>query len=332
LTHILQVDILRKSERFKIVLFENWEISMVRLKGIIPPMLTPVNWDRDIDMVGLERLVGHLVQGGVDGIFLFGSSGEGPWLTQRQRDVVLKHTRQIVGPDVMLLVGVLDPGTAGVIESIRHFESSGAVDAFVVTTPYYFATTPADQIDHFSRIAESTELPIVLYNIPPMTHHTILPDTVAALLAHPNIIGIKDSGGDMQAFERMLNQKQHREGFSVLQGAEGMAADALIAGADGVVPGLGNLVPAQFKQLFEDVLRQDERTAHARQRALRTLGELHQQAYWLKCLKYAASLQGFGSACTLAHRDDLTAKAKERIRDHLQQFADGIDSMSHPDV
>ncbi len=285
----------------------------LKLQGIIPPMLTPLTQDRELDVMALHRLIQHMVKGGVNGLFLFGSSGEGPWLSNKQIQQVLTATTSIIEGRIPILVGVLEAGTQKVLETIDFIQEVGGADAIVVTTPYYFGTNAEDQVEHFQTIAQHTKLPIVLYNIPPTTHHTIAVSTVKRLLHISNIIGIKDSAGDELAFEGFLKLKDTRPDFSVLQGAERLAAPSLIAGADGIVPGLGNLVPLMFDTMLTQVKNQNNDAAMSQQKMINTLGELHNQDYWLKCLKYGAKLMGFGSGATVSHCDDLSPAAKTTI-------------------
>lgn len=294
--------------------------SHLKLQGVIPPMISPLNLDRSIDIDGLERLVKHMLDGGVAGLFLFGSSGEGPWLTSEQIEIILSTTKMIVQRKIPLLAGVLEPSTSKVIQAIHHIESIGGVDAVVVTTPYYFGTDADDQIEHIQTIAQQSTLPIILYNIPPTTHHILAASTVKRLLGISNIIGIKDSAGDMAEFEKLLQLKKIRPDFAVLQGAEAHAAQSLMAGADGIVPGLGNLVPHLFATLLQDVQSQNKDAAIEKQDTVNTLGQLHQPDYWLKCLKYGAALLGFGSGTTVSHCNDLSSATKETIEGYVAPY------------
>lgn len=292
----------------------------LHLAGVIPPLITPLDSKGHVDSDSLNRLINHLINGGVSGLFLFGSSGEGPWLNETQLVAVLKEAHNAVNGRVPILAGLLEPSTPRVIQLMHAIEKTEAADAIVVTTPYYFGSDSRDQIEHFTRVADASALPIVLYNIPPMTHHMLAVETVDALLDHENIVGIKDSAGDMDAFRRLIQLKESRPTFSVLQGAENLAFDALVCGADGIVPGLGNIVPGAFATLIQDVHENRHDAARAAQSQLVKLGKLHDHDYWLKCLKYAASLLGFGSGRTVAHSDDLTDDTQEAIRAHLRDF------------
>lgn len=280
--------------------------------GVIVPMITPLTAEREIDEPAIGRLVAHLLAGGVAGIFALGSSGEGPWLTATQRRQVVEATARAGGGRVPVLAGVLAPGAGGAIEDAQAAAAAGA-DAVVVTTPYYFAADEATQLRHIEAVAAASALPVVLYNIPQMTHCPLDPAAVQRLAALPNIPAIKDSAGDWATFERFLAVRGAYPRFRVLQGAEPQAARALLAGADGIVPGLGNLVPDRFARMVTCARSGDGAGALALQAEVDTLWELHQQGFWLVCLKYAAALLGFGSGATCGHHDALSAGAKTAI-------------------
>jgi dihydrodipicolinate synthase/N-acetylneuraminate lyase len=193
------------------------------------------------------------------------------------------------------------------------------VDAVVTTTPYYFATDASTQIRHFEAIAAYAPVPVMLYNIPSMTHNPLTAETVGQLLPNPQFIGIKDSAGEKDAFNRLLALKARRPDFCVLQGAEQLAAESVLAGADGIVPGLGNLVPGLFTDLFSAAVQGDAITATAIQDSINALWTLHTSAYWLVGLKYAASLMGFGSGRTSGFVDDLTVEQQSQIRALVEQ-------------
>jgi 4-hydroxy-tetrahydrodipicolinate synthase len=281
-------------------------------------MVTPLTPHGDVDAPAILRLAEHLIAGGVNGIFVLGTSGEGPWLTPSQAERTIAATVGAVGGRVPVLAGVLEASTSRALEAAHAAEAAGA-DAMVVTSPYYYVVDAAAQRRHVEAIATATALPLVLYNIPEMTRNPFLPETVRRLIESERVIAIKDSAGDRDAFAQFLALRTVRPGFRVLQGAEQQAAPSLLAGADGLVPGLGNLVPDLFVQMVS-LARADRRIdTLATQARVDALWQLHAHGFWLACLKYAASLLGFGSGTTCDRAGPLPPVSQAAIRRIVEQ-------------
>jgi len=191
------------------------------------------------------------------------------------------------------------------------------VDAAVVTTPYYYQADEATQRRHFDDIAAASPLPLLLYNIPQMTHNPLAPATAAHALQHEVYVGIKDSGGDPDVFRAFLALRERHPHFQVLQGEESRSAWAMRAGADGLMPGIGNLIPAAMRRITENP--QDE----APQALANELGEIYAHDNFLTTLKYAMALCGFGSGRCVSRPDTLTPAAREAIRRLVARLAPG---------
>jgi len=292
----------------------------MKLSGVIPPMITPLTGGEDVDEAAVERLVTHLIDQGVSGIFIMGSSGEGPWLNSRQRKQIIQYTVKAANGRVPVLAGALEPGTGRALEMAQLIVDGGA-DAVVIAAPYYFATDASTQCQHVEVIVEKSPLPVVLYNIPQMTHSPITASTLARLLRHQNLIGIKDSAGDWANFQALLQLRSQRPNFQVFQGAEKQAAQSAIAGADGLVVGLANLAPHKFVTLLRLVKQDDSNGAHAVQQEINQLWQLHTHGFWLACLKYAASLLGFGDGSLSKPAQPLPDAAREAIASLLDGVA-----------
>jgi 4-hydroxy-tetrahydrodipicolinate synthase len=295
--------------------------NSITYSGLIPPMITPLTGDGEVDRGAIGRLVNFLVRHGVSGLFVLGSSGEGPWLTPAQRSEVIGAAVEAAGGRVPVLAGVLDPGQRTVIENVRHAADAGA-NAVVVTTPYYFGADQATQMRFFTAVADAAPVPVMLYNIPEMTHNPLTPATVRELAALPQFVGLKDSAGDWEQFTEFLTIRERYPAFHVFQGAERQAGRALLAGADGIVPGLGNLVPAVFVEMIGSVRAGDTRAVTSLAARIEAMWHLHTEGIWLSCLKYACSLLGFGDGTTAGHDGRLSAAAKARIVSLVSQEID----------
>jgi 4-hydroxy-tetrahydrodipicolinate synthase len=294
--------------------------TSLQLGGVIPPMITPLTASGAIDGPGIGRLVEALLAAGVAGIFVLGSSGEGPWLTATEREQVIALTARAIAGRAPLLAGVIEPSTARTVEAIRQAEAAGA-DAVVVASPYYFQVEATDQIAHVEAAARASQLPLVLYNIPGMTRNPIAPATVRRLLPIETLVALKDSAGDMEQFVQFLALRDEKPALRVFQGAERLAAPALLAGADGLVPGLGNLAPRLFVRMVAATRAGDEATAYELQAQAEALWAVHSHSFWLEGLKYAAALLGFGSAACAGRGPTLSEHGRAAIRRLVERAA-----------
>jgi 4-hydroxy-tetrahydrodipicolinate synthase len=262
-------------------------------------LITPLQQDESLDEAGLERLVEHVVAGGVAGIFVLGSSGEGPSLSEQTKERVVRATVRFVRGRVPVLVGALAAGTRQTIDLAKRLVQQGG-DAVVIVPPFYFAHTQDEIVAHVTAVAAEQDAPVIMYNIPQMVKTVIEPDTVGRLLQLPRGVGIKDSLGDMTRFQRLLEQRTQRRDFGVYQGAEGVVAVSVIRGADGVVLGLANVAPRLCCSLFDAARGGDLGQAWHLQEQLMTLWQLHSHGQWLPCLKTALSHLGLCSPVTSA--------------------------------
>lgn len=223
-----------------------------RLTGVIPPVCTPLTSDLEVDVRSLERLVEFLIHGGVDGLFVLGSSGESAFLPDFHRRRVLETVASYVAGEVPLLVGVIDTATLRVVE---HAERAGKIgcDGIVATAPFYTRTHPAEIERHFRLIAESTGLPVYAYDLPVSVHSKLENSMLLRLAAEGVVAGVKDSSGDEAGLRRLLVDRRDAgiDNLSVLTGSELTVDNALRMGADGVVPGLGNVDPDGYARLYK---------------------------------------------------------------------------------
>lgn len=233
-----------------------------RLSGVVPPMVTPLADIDELDRVGLERLLEHLLRGGVHGVFILGTTGEAPSLSLDLRRRLMIETVAIVQRRVPVLVGVTDNSVVETMHLTRQAAEAGA-DAVVVTAPCYFPAKQAELTDYVLRIADTSVLPLFLYNMPRLTRVAFEPDTVVQLADHPNIVGIKDSSGNFNYFKSLCQQTSHLQGWSNLIGTEQLLVQAMGVGACGCVGGGANVWPQLLVGLYE-ALQADDRVATAR--------------------------------------------------------------------
>jgi 4-hydroxy-tetrahydrodipicolinate synthase len=223
----------------------------VPLRGVVPPLCTPLTPSGDIDTTSLCSLVEHLLAHGVHGLFVLGSTGEAALLTDVQRRVVVETAVRAAGGRVPVLAGVIDTATARVADHARAAAEAGA-DALVATAPFYTRTHPVEIGEHFRRIKAAVDLPLFAYDIPASVHTKLPHGVVLPLAEEGTLAGLKDSSGEEGALRRLMValRRSADPSFSVLTGSELTVDGALLAGAHGVVPGLGNVDPAGYVRLY----------------------------------------------------------------------------------
>ncbi|MGO8751483.1 MAG: dihydrodipicolinate synthase family protein [Thermoguttaceae bacterium] len=217
--------------------------------GIIPPMVTPLT-DRDaLDAAGLERLIEHILAGGVHGLFILGTTGEGPSLSYRLRRELIERTCRQVRRRVPVLVGITDTAFVESVNVARWAADAGA-DAVVAAPPYYLAGGQSELFEYLEHLVPQLPLPLFLYNMPALTKVSFEVETVRRAMDNPRIIGLKDSSGNMIYFHRVVELLRHRPDWSLFIGPEEMTADAILAGGHGGVNGGANFYPRLYVDLY----------------------------------------------------------------------------------
>ena len=230
--------------------------SQGKWRGIFPPLVTPLK-DRDsLDEEGLERLVEHVLEGGVHGLFILGTTGEAPGLSYRLRRELIQRTCALVRGRVPVLVGITDTAVVELLSTAKAAADAGAA-AVVLSAPYYFPAGQPELVEYLQHVARELPLPAFLYNMPTHTKITFEQETVCRAMELPNIIGMKDSSANMIYFQQLLEQLAHRPGWSLFMGSEELLAESLLLGGDGGVCGGANLWPRLYVDLFNAAIHQD---------------------------------------------------------------------------
>jgi 4-hydroxy-tetrahydrodipicolinate synthase len=219
------------------------------LRGIVPPLVTPLSGPDALDLRGLERLIRRVVEAGCSGVFVLGSTGEAQALSYRLRMDMLRETCRIIGGRIPVLAGVTD---TSVVESIRFGQAAmeTGCDAVVTAPPYYFRLAQSDLLRHTEILAREIGAPLFLYNMPGLTKLTYEPETVAAAAQIDGVAGFKDSSGDLIYFQRVLRAVSGRRDFTVLIGPEELLPQAVQLGAHGGIAGGANLRPRLYVDLY----------------------------------------------------------------------------------
>lgn len=262
------------------------------LQGIICPIATMLNRDETLDEVAhralLENIVGHL-----DGILVMGTTGEFAMLTEEVGQRAIELTVEEVNGRIPVYVGIGDTGTKRVLEKL-DFVASVGVDYAVVTTPYYYSINDDNAfLYHYQKIADESKVPILAYNIPQNTYNNIPPRVIQQLAGHQNILGLKDSWGDMFQFQEYLTARSEK--FSVFMGPEHLGAAALWLGADGIVSALANFVPELLQQLYSQVRQNQHAQSLATQREITNLARIFNHGVVSCVLKVVLTKLGIGT-------------------------------------
>jgi 4-hydroxy-tetrahydrodipicolinate synthase len=220
----------------------------MHIHGIIPPVATPMQANEDLDLPRLRWFLDHLIASGVHGVFVLGTNSEFYALDEREKQEVVATAVAHVNRRVPVYAGTGAETTREVVRLTKMAEREGA-DGVSVITPYFVAPTQQEIYDHYRRIAEHTRLPVLLYNNPATCGGVKIDvDTVARLTEIPNILGVKDSSGDLQNTVEFLRVVPER--FSVMMGRDTLIFPALLMGARGAVPATGNVAPALLAEIY----------------------------------------------------------------------------------
>jgi len=231
-------------------------ISGQKLEGIIPPMVTPLRSDDELDHDGLERLIEHILAGGVHGLFLLGTTGEAPGLSYRLRQELIDHACRQVALRVPVLVGITDTSVVE-MKKMAEIAAKAGARGVVAAPPYYYPNSQPELLEYLRLLAAELPLPLYLYNMPTHTKTFLEVETIERLLELPNIAGVKDSSGNMTYFHRLLQIATGRPDWSVLVGPEELLAESVLLGGHGGVCGGANLFPKLYVDLYYSAKSQD---------------------------------------------------------------------------
>ena len=244
------------------------------IKGIIPPILTPMNNDAEqtVNHEELRRQVERLLSGGVHGLFPFGTNGEGYILSMKEKEEVLETVIDQVHGRVPVYAGTGCISTADTIRMSKRAEELGA-DVLSIITPSFAVASQKELYDHYVAVAKAVNVPIILYNIPPRTGNRLLPETVQALCRDVDVIvGAKDSSGDVENLKAYIRlTKELAKPTAILAGNDGAILTGLKEGGAGAVAGRANIWPATIAGIYNSFVEGDLESAQKAQDAIAVL-------------------------------------------------------------
>jgi 4-hydroxy-tetrahydrodipicolinate synthase len=291
------------------------------MRGVFPPMITPLRGRDELDGAGVDHLIEHLLAGGVNGLFVLGTTGEAPALSYRVRRELVRRTVERVDGRVPVLAGITDTALGESIELACAAAAAGA-RAVVAAAPYYFAASQSELLSYVEELARETPLPLFLYNAPAYTHHAFAAETVLQMSEIPNVAGIKDSSLDMLYFHKLVRLFRDRPEFTLLVGPEELMAEAVLLGGHGGMCGGANIHPQLYVELYraaaagelERVNRLQARVIDISARVYHVTGE---ESAYLRGLKCAVSLMGICGDIMAPPFRALGPEEREQVRRHL---------------
>jgi 4-hydroxy-tetrahydrodipicolinate synthase len=266
------------------------------LRGIIPPLVTPLSDNDTLDLEGLERLIEHTIKGAVHGIFILGTTGEFASLSHKLRSELIEKTCRIVNGRVPVLAGISDSAFSESLNLARIAGNSGA-DAVVLTPPYYFTSGQPELLEYLRRIMVHMPLPLFIYNMPAHTKVIFEPETVRAAASIPGIIGMKDSSSNLAYFKQVQYSLRDYPDFTFLVGPEEFMSEFVLTGGHGGVNGGANMFPGLYVRLYNASVNRDFETIATLQQKVMQISTTiykvgHYGSSYLKGLKCALSVMG----------------------------------------
>lgn len=230
-------------------------------------MVTPLTLNAEIDYKSTEKLVEHLISGGVHGIFVLGTTGEAQSLSAAQRESFVEFVGKQINGRARYIVGVSDTSIADSVKLATVAKAAGA-KGVVATPPYYFSPAQNDMINWFTALADASPLPVYMYNMPSHVKVNIDPSTVVQLASHPNIKGLKDSSHNMTYFQTLCYLTRDEEDFVLFVGPEEQTAQAVLLGGAGGVNGGANMFPELYVKSYDAAVAGDLETVKKCQKAI----------------------------------------------------------------
>jgi len=297
---------------------------LANFKGIFPPVVTPFNRGGDVDEGRFRENLRKYAGVGLGGIVVTGSTGEAPYLTERERLRLVELAREIVRPPEVMIVGTGLEGTRETLRLSREVIARGADALLIVTPNYYKSKMDATALSaHYRALADGVRRPVLIYSIPQFTGVHIDAATIGVLSRHPNIAGLKESSGNL-AFVREVLRKV-KPSFRVLVGSVQIVLDSLRAGATGAVLGQANFAPELCVGLYEAFCQGRMKAARELQQRLLPLAQKISVPYGVAGVKAALDLEGYHGGAPRSPLVPLSAAARRAVAGALKEAHEGLE-------
>ncbi len=295
-----------------------------KVKGVVPPLITPMTSDLDLDADALIKLIDHVIEGGVSGLFLLGTTGENTSLTDTLRQEVIKKAVRAVDGRIPVYVNIT---TSSYMESTHMAEMAASMGAHfvVLAPPFYFDMSQAELLKYVEKINGNASLPLFLYNAPQYTKTAFTPETVEKLAEYQNIVGIKDSSGDIKYVKELLKRRSRKD-FSIMVGPELLLGECIILGCDGGVNGGSNMFPELYVSMFNAAVHNNRQEMNKLQRLMRIVNNRVYEAVDSPMsivigIKYVLSVMGICSPqMAMPVYTEIGNSQKQRMEELVKEF------------
>jgi dihydrodipicolinate synthase/N-acetylneuraminate lyase len=293
-------------------------------RGIVPPLVTPLESNDQLDYEGLERLIEHVIGGGVHGVFILGTTGEFASLSYRIRRELIDLTCRQVKGRVPVLVGITDSSFSESL-NIAAFAAENGADAVVLAPPFYYATSQPELCAYVTRIMAHMPLPLFIYNMPAHTKVVFEPESVRMLSEIRGIIGMKDSSANLPYLNQVRYLLHDRPDFTFMVGPEEILSEFLLTGGHGGVNGGANLFPRLYVDMYNACMEHDfEHIALLQQKIMQVSSTVYRVgkygSSYLKGLKCALSCMGICNDFMAEPFTRFNEPEKEKIREILEML------------
>jgi len=291
----------------------------MKLRGIVPPIGTPITADERIDEKGLRKLVRYLLESGVHGIFANGTMGCFALLRNSEQLRGIEIVVDEVAGRVPVVAGVSDTGTKRVVEKIKELERLN-VDYLTAVPPYYFMLTQVSAKGFFRDIAEAAQKPLLIYNNPYLTKFDLEIGSILQLADEPNIVGLKETNQDCNRWTKLFDAFREHDDFSILLGTELLIPQGIMMGADGIIGGAHNIAPKIGVMLYETAVAGNYERALELSRTIGKICEIFQYGEIWGGFEAALRLLGICEKAVFAPYRSATVEEQTKVRAILEEF------------
>jgi 4-hydroxy-tetrahydrodipicolinate synthase len=293
------------------------------LSGIIPPLVTPLLDNNTLDAGGLEKLIEHLLSGGVHGLFILGTTGEATSLNYNLRKELIRRTSAIVDHRVPVVVGITDTSLDGSLEIAEYAKSAG-LDGVVIAPPYYVPIAQEEMREYLENIAPKLPLPFIMYDMPSCTKMHMSVETIKKA-KELGAIGIKDSSGDMAYLFSLIQEFKESPDFAIIAGTELFLPDTILQGGHGAVAGGANLYPRLFVDLYDASIKRDlEKVALLREKVMMIDNTIFNvgkhKSRIIKGIKCALSVMGICNDYVAFPLRKFRSEERKKIEQHVEEL------------